>query len=239
MNATAIQKTEVPKLVILPTSEEAVLAKSVSSIERAAQTFAVQSDSDYENAASFGKDVKQMIAKVTAFFEPMKKAANKAHREICAREKEMLSPLSNAERTLKETMGRYIERVERERRKAEEEARRIAQEEADRKLAEAVELEESGDVEGAASAMIDAQIADSVSNNIYIPQAAPKVTGVTHSKAWEIVNISDADVPVSLNGMVLRPVDRAAVQRLIKMSKGQIKIPGVTYREKTNIGLRR
>ena len=38
-------------------------------------------------------------------------------------------------------------------------------------------------------------------------------------------------VPVSLVGIELRPVDKAAVLRLIKMSKGQVEIPGIKFRE--------
>jgi hypothetical protein len=36
---------------------------------------------------------------------------------------------------------------------------------------------------------------------------------------------------VSLIGIELRPVDKAAVLRLIKMSKGQVEIPGIKFRE--------
>lgn len=51
--------------------------------------------------------LKQKAAEVTEFFKPMKDTAYKAHKAICDREKEMLTPLRNAEKTLKKTMGDY------------------------------------------------------------------------------------------------------------------------------------
>ena len=60
---------------------------------------------------------------------------------------------------------------------------------------------------------------------------ASKARGVSSSKDWEIVKIDDKEVPLAINGAMLRPVDKAAVMRLIRATKGSITIPGVTYRE--------
>ena len=38
--------------------------------------------------------------------------------------------------------------------------------------------------------------------------------------------------------VVIRPVDEKAVARLIKMSKGQIKIPGIEYKETVSVSIR-
>ncbi|MFR5989565.1 MAG: hypothetical protein ACLUGP_03860 [Faecalibacterium prausnitzii] len=39
-------------------------------------------------------------------------------------------------------------------------------------------------------------------------------------------------------GIELRPVDQAAVMRLIRASKGQIEIPGITYRQVAKMSFR-
>jgi hypothetical protein len=218
---------------------EAVLEGEVTTIEQTANELTVDCESSYEYAASFGRDVKRAADKVTAYFEPDKKRAHQLHASLCAKEKELLKPLQNAEATLKLKMGEYVQKVEQERKAAEEEARRIAQEEAERKLQEAVAHEESGDEEAAASALADAQMADTVSRNIAIPQSTPKVTGVSHSKDWEIVSVNSANVPIALSGMMIRPVDEKVVLRLIRASKGKIEIPGITYKEIPKISMRK
>jgi hypothetical protein len=235
---TATEEKIVAVIETVP-DEEDVLAKSVSSVEHDALAITIANDAEYESAAEFGREVKQAAAKVVEFFEPMKKAAHMAHSAICSREKEMLKPLVNAEAMLKQTMGGYIERIERERKVAEAEAQRIAKAEADKKLAEALALEESGDNEAAASAFADAQMADTASRSIAIPQSTPKVSGVSTSKDWKIVSVDDNKVPVSLNGIMLRPVDQKAALRLIKMSKGKAVIPGITYTEIVTTSIRK
>ena len=157
--------------------------------------------------------------------------AYKAHKAICDREKEMLTPLRNAEKTLKKTMGDYAMEQERKRREAEDAARRAAEEESRRKLEEAALLERAGDKAGAEAAFQDAEINEDVSRMVCVAGGAPKAKGISTSKDWEIVSIDDKAVPLSINGAELRPVDKAAVMRLIRASKGAIRIPGIVYRE--------
>jgi hypothetical protein len=151
----------------------------------------------------------------------------------------MLTPLTNAEKTLKHTMGAYTLRKAQERRAAEEAARKRAQEEAERKLAEASAMEQAGDKEAATSAMIDAQIADTMSRTIQIFTPQPKAEGVSQTKDWEILSVDVSQVPTVFSGMILRPVDEKAVIRLIRASKGAIQIPGVTYQETIKTSIRK
>ena len=107
---------------VSPREEE--LENEVSEIEAMAQAVTISSDQDYESAGQFGVLLKKKAAEVTDFFKPLKDSAYKAHKAICDREKEMLTPLRNAEKTLKKTMGDYAMEQERKRREAEEAARR-------------------------------------------------------------------------------------------------------------------
>lgn len=226
----------VPELELL---DEQQLSQQVTDIEYQAESFIVETEADYEAAGEFGKLLKQKTAEVTVFFKPMKDSAYQAHKAICDREKAMLSPLKNAEKIIKKTMGDYLMEQERKRREAEEAMRKAAEAEMQRKLEEAAKLESSGNQEKAEAAFEDAVVMDEAASCFSAASAKPKVSGVSTSKDWEITGIDSAAVPVVFNGMELRPVDQAAVMRLIRASKGKIEIPGITYREVAKMSFRR
>ena len=87
-------------------------------------------------------------------------------------------------------------------------------------------------------AMEEAEIIDSAT--VAVPTSpAKKVRGVSSSRDWELVSIDEAKVPVDVAGTVIRPVDSGAIMRLVRASKGTIKIPGVTYKETVRMSVRR
>lgn len=219
--------------------DEQQLTQEVTDIEFRAESFVIQTPEDYEAAGEFGKLLKQKAAEVTGFFKPMKDSAYQAHKAVCDREKAMLTPLKNAEKIVKKTMGDYLMEQERIRREAEEAARRAAEEERERKLKEAMALEAAGDKEGAEAAVEEAVVMDEATGYSVPAPVKPKVSGVSTSKDWEITSIDTAKVPVNFSGMELRPVDQAAVMRLIRASKGSIAIPGIAYREVAKMSFRR
>lgn len=220
-------------------SAEHELERSITEIEFQAGAITIDTDEDYQAAAEFGRLLKQKSSDVKEFFKPLKDAAHKAHAQICSREKAMLKPLESAEKILKQTMGSYVQEQERKRREAEEAARKAAREEAERKLREAIAMEAKGDAEGAALAMDEAEIMDDAAAAVSVTIAAPKAKGVINKKDWEIVSIDTSVVPNEVAGIEIRPVDRAAVMRLIRSSKGQVKIPGVVYKETVQTGFRK
>ena len=219
--------------------DEQQLNTEVTDIKFRAEAMVIQNDEDYADAGEFGKLLKQKAAEVTSFFKPMKDSAYQAHKAVCDREKAMLAPLKNAESMVKKAMSDYFMERERRRKEAEEAARRAAEAERERKLQEAAELEAAGDKDGAESAMSEALVMDEAASYTVAPPAKPKVSGVSTSKDWEITNIDPKTVPMALAGVELRPVDTAAVMRLIRASKGTIEIPGVTYKQVAKMSFRR
>lgn len=215
------------------------LTVQVTGIENEAGLIRVTTEKEYQEAGEFGVMLKEKMAEVTDFFAPMKKAAHEAHKQVCDREKQMLSPLKNAEKSLKKAMGDYALKIEQERRRAEEEARRLAQEEAARKLEESIEAEANGDIEAAREAMLDAELAETASTEIRVDSSAPKTKGVSTTKDWEIESIDLSKVPNEIAGVLIRPVDEAAVIKLIRASKGTIKIEGINYKETIKMSFRR
>lgn len=228
-------------VAVVPETElnEQELTQQVTDIEFQAESFIIQTDDDYAAAGEFGKLLKQKAAEVTTFFKPMKDSAYQAHRAVCDREKAMLTPLKNAEAAIKKTMGEYLMEQERKRREAEEAARRAAEEERERKLREAAALEAAGDKAGAEAAMTEAVVMDEAANYSAPAISKPKVSGVSAFKDWEITGIDPKTVPLVFSGVELRPVDQAAVMRLIRASKGKIEIPGISYREVSKMSFRR
>lgn len=246
--SNAARKSEAPETVVATIPklkegeippQEAELASEITEIEARASAVVIKDDQDYEAAGEFGTLLKAKAAEVTEFFRPLKDAAYKAHKAICDREKQMLTPLRSAEKILKKSMGDYMMEQERKRREQEEAARRAAEEAARRRLEEAAELESSGHGEAAEAALADAEVMEGTSRMVFIPGSTPKAKGVSTSKDWEIVSVDGKAVPISFGGVDIRPVDTSAVMRLIRASKGTIEIPGIRYRETIKTSFRR
>ena len=228
-----------PEVVEGKTVAEAEMSREVTAVEAQAGQITIASKSDYESAAAFGRLIKQKSAQIIEFFAPMKKAAHEAHQNICAREKEMLAPLISAEKTVKQVMGDYVMEQERKRREEEERVKRLAEAEAEKKLQEAMALEASGKKDEAEAALMEADIVDSASRNVIVEAPKIKADGTSSSIDWEITAVDDGKVPVDFAGMCIRPVDTKAILKLIRASKGQIKIPGIQYKSVAKLSFRK
>ena len=197
----------------------------------------IQNDDDYAAAGEFGIMLKKKAAEVTAFFKPMKDSAYQAHKAVCDREKAMLAPLKSAETAIKRSMSVYHQEQERKRREIEETARKAADAERERLLAIAQEHEEKGESEQAEMALSEACFADNA--KFATVSSTPKVSGVSTRKDWEIEIVDDAAVPIYVGGIEVRPVDKAAILRIVRAAKGNVKIPGIEIRETSQMMFRR
>ena len=218
---------------------EVELSKEVSAVETMARNFSVQTPEEFEEAARFGRLLKQKSAEVTEFFAPMKKAAHEAHKHICDREKAMLAPIANAEKMLKRTMGEYQMEQQRKQREEEERLRALAKAEEERLLAEAIKMEEQGEKEMSEEHFENAQFMANAARSISVPTEPVKAEGVSTSVAWEIESIDPSQVPVEFMNQLLRPVDEKAVIRLIRARKGNVSIPGVKFKEIAKLSFRK
>ena len=82
-------------------------------------------------------------------------------------------------------------------------------------------------------------MAETVASTLVIPDSSAKVHGVSHTKSYAIKSIDETKVPVEINGVCIRPVDEKAVLRLIKASKGTLKIDGIEYEETVTTSFRK
>lgn len=215
------------------------LSHEVSIVERQAMEISITNDDEYRQAAEFGRFLKQKSSEVTEFFKPMKKAAHDAHKHICDREKAMITPIANAEKVLKRVMGEYQMEQQRKQREEEERLRRLAREEEERLLKKAIEMEEQGDTEMCDEHFENAQYVAEAAKNISVGDGPLKVAGTSVSVGLEIESIDISKVPVEFMHHLIRPVDEKAVLRLIKEHKGEIEIPGIKFKQTTNVSFRK
>ncbi len=214
------------------------MGREATEIERRVQALKIDSELSYGAAGDLLKQVKQVQKTIKAYWEPMRLSAKKTYDDVLAKKKEMLDPVDAAEKTIKKKMGAYTMEQERIAREMEAKRRREAEEAAAKKLEEAVALEEQGDTGPAEYAMAEAEVYDAYAETVNVKPQHQKVTGITTSKTWKIKSIDSSKVPVTFAGVELRPVDTAAVLRLVKSSKGQITIPGVEIEEDVSMSVR-
>lgn len=237
MNEQTVLEKQENNVLVLDTAERE-LGKEVSLIEKNAESLVIETDDDFKGASDLTRSVKTMQKKVEEYWEPMRLSTKKAYDDVLAHKKEMLDPLKSAEKILKGKITDYTVKQQEIQRKREEERKRLAQEEADRKLAEAIECQKNGDAIGAEMAMAEAEVMDDMAAGSNTAPQTPKADGVSMSKTWKITAINEEEVPIDINGAVIRPVDQSAIMALIKATKGKIKIPGVTYEETVTVSVR-
>ena len=215
--------------------DEIEVKQQATTLEQQAQDYQIATNDDYEQGAEFLKRVKGTEKEVKSYWKPAKDAAAKAHKEICQKEKAMLSICESAEKILKGKMLSYSQKVEADRRAAEEAARKAAQEESDRLLAEAAKAEKSGD---SASATVNMAMAEQMENvKPAVQVAAPKVAGVSKKKVWKCCITDSSKVPVAVCGVCIRPIDTKAVMQLHRLNPN-VEIPGVTFFQTEQLAVR-
>ena len=206
-------------------------------MEQAAQVMTVENDDDYARTGEVIKTIKTMTQTITDFWEPMRSTAYATYKGITDAKKAMLDPLEKAEKTLKSKMSAYI--VDKERR-AQEEAERLralAKAEAEKKMTEAFEAQQRGDLDAMDAAMAEAEV---MSEATIVPQVAEtKTAGVSRKKTYTVKVVDAAAVPVEVAGVVIRPIDEKALLKLAKATDGQIKVPGVVFETAYEIAVRK
>lgn len=225
-------------LVLDTTEAQETLGKEASLIEQRAAGMEVVNEASFAVAGELAKQVKGMQKKVKEYWEPLRVSAKRAYDNVLAKKKQMMDPLEGAEAILKRKMGDFTREQQRKARELEEQLRREAQAEMERKLTEAAAAEGSGDQAAADFAMAEAEVYEAYAATVSAPVQKPKATGISTQKTWKIKSIDSGKVPISCNGVELRPVDTAAVLRLIKSCKGEVSIPGVVFEEDVTVSVR-
>lgn len=182
-------------------------------------------------AADLGRNIAGLAKRAEEWFAPMKKAAAAAHKAICDKENEVLTPLKAAKQYLSAQIGTFDQAQERvrlaEEARQQEDARlkavaEAAQRAQDIAIADAIVLEAQGDTTGA-----DAVLANPVPQEVYvppvvIPRAVPKAAGVSSVQNWTF-RITNADL-IPREYMI---PDEKAIRGVVKSMKSKANIPGI------------
>lgn len=223
------------ELILRDAEKEARFLAVVENIPATVGT--ITSDADYEDVAEVARKLKNVESEVAAYYADAKKKAHEAHKAICDEEASYLKPIKKGIDAIKKAMNDFIQAKEAEKRRQEEELRAAARAEAERLMVEAAEREAKG--EDASELIAEALMTESVGNSLTIEAGQTKVDGIAMRKDWQITSVSNAEVPCEIAGVVIRPVDEAAILKLIRATKGTIRIPGIQYTEVNTIAVRR
>lgn len=201
-----------------------------------ARGIAVENEEQFAFAAELVKQIKTVEKNVVAHYKPMKEQAKATHKTICDEEKRYLNPLKESENDIKGKMAVYTQEQERRAAIKAAELKARQEEHANEQLEKAEELREAGDAVGAAIAEQSAYLVDSM--RPVVASSNAKAEGIS-SQTDYVIEVTDASlVPIDIAGVVIRPVDVPAVKRLVKMSKGNIAIPGIKITESKTLRVR-
>lgn len=201
-----------------------------------AQILTIATAQDYEGAAEFAKQVKKLNKRIKDYWEPLKKSARASWQGLVDREKELLNPLDQAETEVKKKMAAYQKKVQEEERAARLLAEKLKQEETERLLAEATKAAEQGNEMESEILFAQAEIIETSQSAIQMQ--APKATGVSTRTLYRARVIDETKVPVEVAGVVIRPVDLPAINKLAQASKGKVQIPGIEIYEEQSVAVR-
>lgn len=218
-------------------SGQSEMDRDVMQIEKVASEMVIETEDDRDKAALWLQQIKKKQKEVKEAWEPFLVDAKAIYDRVRGQKATMLEPLEKAERAIKQKVSNFIAQEEKKRAEEAERLRKLAVQEAERKLIEAAEAEESGDVVSAGMSMMEAEVYEQAAQTTRA-EALSKAKGMSAVDSWEIVSIDNEKVPVMFQGMEIRPVDERAVKRLIKASKGTIQIPGISYKKTSTIRVR-
>ncbi len=218
-----------------PTIENEQKSSAMKILEQA-RYLNITSAADYEAAAEFTKQVKALSKRIKDYWAPLKKAARDAWQSLVDREKELLKPLEQAEAEVKTKMAAYQRKVQEEERAARELAEKLKREEAERLLAEAAKAAEQGNEMESEILLAQAEIMET--SQPAVQMQTPKATGVSTRTLYRARIIDESKVPVEVAGVVIRPVDLAAINKLAQASKGKVQIPGIEIYEEQSVAVR-
>lgn len=215
---------------------EQEIAKTGTELIAQSKTFVVKTEQDYKNATEVCKDIKIRIKAVEDYWKPLKEQATAQHKAIVAKEKELLSPFTSAETEIKNKMVAWQRAKMEEERLFREEQERYRKEEEARLLALAVKAEAEGKEEHSDFLVEQAQ---EIHVAIFEQPKQVKVSGTAVKTVWKAKVINPDIVPVIANGIVIRQIDTAALNKIATMVKGKSNIPGVEFYEDINISVSR
>lgn len=194
-----------------------------NNIVDAARNLKVNCQEDLEGAAGFLSEIKSMQKKVKEYWQEPIKNAYETHKKLKAKESEMLEPLQNSEKIIKEKITTYNFNMERLKREEEERIKAEQQKQAMEQLQEAERLKAEGNEVEAQIAEANALAMSQV--EVKVDSMVEKVEGLSFRQDYEIIVEDASKVPAYINGTEIRKIDLAQIKRFVKMTNNGVEIP--------------
>ena len=166
--------------------------------------------------------IRELRNEVRKVFEPMKKKAYAAYKEILNQYKKVEAPIIEAEKYCDRLLAEWFAEQRRIREEAERkrlEAIRKQKEEEERKLREALEAENAGKKEEAEK--IINQVIEAKPPEVKTPEK-PKLKGVYSRIDYDFETVDVTKIPREY----MIP-DETLIRKVIRASKGKVVIPGI------------
>lgn len=216
--------------VVIETPDAQPVQRELIPLAERAKMIVVSNRDQHGEAQEYLAELAQLERRVIGLFQGPKTSAYVAHRDICATEKQLLTPIQDARRIVTRAITHYEteerRRAEEERRRKEEEARRREEE---RLLAEAAAAEASGDTDLAEQ--IIQEVETTPAPVIKAEPELAQVAGVVSQERWhaEVTDFSALVAYVASNPTFLNALEpnMTTLNALARSMRGNMRIPGV------------
>jgi hypothetical protein len=220
---TEAQVIDITPIEVTPDAEG---AKALALVEQE-KTLKITDKISYERVCESLLRNKDMQKKIDEVFDPIIEAANKSHKTALAQKKKFKNPLVELEANQKFQITTFLQAEETKRKAEEDRLRKLAEQAAEEaRLAEAIQLEEEGDTEGA-QVVLDEVPA-------YIPPPiVPKLAtgqGIAMKTNWKFRVVDPAQIPREY----LTP-DMVKIGGVVRSMRDSVKIPGVEIYSENSI----
>jgi len=218
----------------------------VSAVVSQARSLTVDDNDSCEMAHIFLQSVAAKKKQVREVFDPIVTKAHEAHKEACLQRDKFLKPLEAAEVEVKGKVIQFNQEQERIRRlKEQEESDRLRREAEARAIAEAEQLEASGEKELADIVLQEAAAAPPPT--AVVQSTVPRTSGISMREEWDFRYTPDeaqalrtlvraAAKDESLLGLLM--INEKNVRAMVKSQKSLCKIPGVVPYKRPNISVK-
>lgn len=212
----------------------ALIVDSGAVVERAltfpdqARAIRIADAVSYAQACEFLKGIKALRSEIADTFQPHITRAHESHKALLKEKADAEAPLAEAERIAKSALVTYDQQQEQARRAEEARVRaELQRQETERRLAEAVALEDAGEL-AEAEALIDEPITVPV---VAVAPTMPKVSGITYRETWsaEVTDLAAlvAYVATRPEFAGLLSANMPALNAQARSLKASLRIPGV------------
>lgn len=213
-----------------------VIQKQQNSVLENIKDIQITNDEENESASILLRNIKSASSKIKEYWKPLKDSASKAHKDLVAREKQMLTPLEEAEIKIKAKISSYIMELDKKAKEQAELIRKAQEEEALKQLEQAEKLKSEGNE-------IEAQIVEEMAyaideNKTELNSAIQKQDGISYMTDYKIIVTDSTKVPNYINETEIRPIDIGILKRIVKNANGNIKIDGIKIIEDKIIKVR-